>query len=282
MQLTYTCLRCLTRQSHRTFSRVNACNGVAVASRSLTAVNPRRSHHERQATFHTLAARSKPAAQAERVFEDVAYEPRSPADAEAAANSTPILEPDDLFHPFSSSPTPEIRKRAAFIKHNAYCPHPSHHQTRIATSPLDLESRKTSSTLPPQHVSFECPDCGIPVYCSEGHWADDYEQHLEICGTLREINEDDHDLHSGRHFAEFEYPGSQLEEALINLTSWDTLLYTRQFRAISDMRNLRQATKLLTYPTTIGSILHELSPYNIRQGGRLTTEGLKSLSGKPA
>jgi splicing suppressor protein 51 len=137
-----------------------------------------------------------------------------------------------------------------------------------------------TGTLPPAHVSFECPDCGIPVSCSEEHWADDYESHLEICDTLREINEDDHDLRSGRFFPEFEYPGAQIEEAMVNMTNWDTYLYSREFRAINDERSLRQATRLLTYPVTIASVLHELSPYSIRSGGRLTVEGLKSLSGQ--
>jgi mitochondrial splicing suppressor protein 51 len=194
----------------------------------------------------------------------------------------PLLLPNNLFHPFSSSPSPEIRRRAAFIKQNAYCPHPDHHQTRLPTNPDDPEARKSvQGTLPPAHVKFECPDCGIPVACSEEHWADDYEAHLEICDTLREINEDDHDLRSGRFFPEFEYPGDQIEEAMVNMTNWDTFLFSREFRAINDERSLRQATRLLTYPITIGSVLHELSPYSIKKGGRLTVEGLKSLSGMP-
>lgn len=193
----------------------------------------------------------------------------------------PLLLPNNLFHHFSSSPSPEIRRRAAFIKQNAYCPHPDHRQTRLPTNPDDAEARKAvTGTLPPAHVSFECPDCGIPVSCSEEHWADDYESHLEICDTLREINEDDHDLRSGRFFPEFEYPGAQIEEAMVNMTNWDTYLYSREFRAINDERSLRQATRLLTYPVTIASVLHELSPYSIRSGGRLTVEGLKSLSGR--
>lgn len=193
-----------------------------------------------------------------------------------------LLQPDNLFHPFSSSPSPEIRRRAAFIKQHAYCSHPSHRQTRAPMGPHDPEARKVASgsSLPPAHVRFECPDCGIPVSCSEEHWADDYESHLEICDTLRVINEDDHDLRSGRFFPEFEYPGPQIEEALPNMTNWDTYMYTREFRAINEERGMRQATRLLTYPITIGSVLHELSPYNIRSGGRLTVEGLKSLGGK--
>lgn len=107
----------------------------------------------------------------------------------------------------------------------------------------------------------------------------DYEAHLEVCDTLRQINEDDHDLRSGRFFPEFEYAGPQLEEAMVNMTNWDTFLYTRNFQAINSDRSMRQATRILTYPVTVGSILHELSPYSLRQDSRLTPEGLKSMSG---
>lgn len=190
-----------------------------------------------------------------------------------------ILQPNDLFHSFTDSPSPAIRQRAAVMRQNAYCPHPEHQATRTPTSPLDLESRKTGQ-LPPAHVRYECPDCGIPVSCSEEHFADDYEAHLEICDVMREINEDDHDLHSGRFFPEFEYPGPSIEEAQINMTNWDTLLYSREFNAVNDQRSMRQVTRLLTYPITVGSVLHELSPYTISRKGRLTSEGLRSLSGK--
>ena len=166
------------------------------------------------------------------------------------------------------------------MRQNAYCPHPAHKATREPQSPYDSEARKKTevSKQPPAHVHFECPDCGVPMYCSEEHWMEDYEQHIEICDTLKMINEDDHDLRSGRWFHEFEYPGVQIEEALVNMTNWDTFLYTRQFEAINEDRSMRQATRLLTYPVTIGSVLHELSPYSIRKDGRLTVEGLKSLS----
>jgi mitochondrial splicing suppressor protein 51 len=195
-----------------------------------------------------------------------------------SVSGRPLLLPNNLFHLFSSSPSLEIRRRAAFIKQNAYCPHPDHHQTRLTPNPDNPEARK--AVTPPAHVSFECPDCGIPVSCCEEHWADDYESHLEICDTLRQINEDDHDLRSGRFFPEFEYPGPQIEEAMVNMTNWDTFLYSREFNAINDERSLRQATRLLSYPVSIASVLHELSPYNIKVGGRLTVEGLKSLSGR--
>jgi mitochondrial splicing suppressor protein 51 len=192
-----------------------------------------------------------------------------------------ILTQDNLFHPLSRSPIPSMRQRAAYIKAHAFCSHPSHTRTRIAISEDDPEARKpVSGGLPPAHVSFECPDWGIPVSCSEEHWAEDYEEHLQVCDTLRQVNEDDHDLRSGRYMQEFQFPGTHHEEALVNLTNWDTLLYTRGFDAINQDRKLRQATKVLTYPVTVGSLLHELSPFNIRKGGRLTVEGLKSFSGK--
>lgn len=221
------------------------------------------------------------------VQEDEPSESYSPLVRAATPSTTlsgnVLLQPNNLFHPFSDSPRVEIRRRAAFTKTHAYCPHPSHHRTRMPLSPQDPESRKIpgKSDQPPVHVRFECPDCGIPVYCSEDHWADDYESHMEICDTLREINEDDHDLRSDRFFPEFEYPIQQMEEILVNMTNWDTYLYSREYNAIDEERPLRQVTRLLTYPLTIGSILSELSPYEIssRKGGRLTPEGLRSLAG---
>ncbi|PLN77706.1 Oxysterol-binding protein-domain-containing protein [Aspergillus taichungensis] len=191
-----------------------------------------------------------------------------------------LLKPNNLFHPFTESPAPAIRQRAAFIKQNAFCPHPSHQPTRAPVSPHDPESRKLSqdANSPPAHSHHECPDCGVPIYCSEEHWMDDFEAHLEVCETIRQINEDDHDLNSGRFFPEFSYPGLQDDNYVVNMTNWDTFLYTREFEAINDDRSMRQVTRMLTYPLTIGSVLHELSPYTVRSGGRLTTEGLKSAS----
>lgn len=289
MEGAYTCLRCLRALSSnspaRTVSRaaktgitkrgfsVTLCNESKLV-RTTPLVQSKQYRHDRLA--HTATA---PIQEADR-FERQHQVPNDYGQYQPHPRT--VLGPDNLFYPFSKSPIPAIRQRAAFTKRHAYCPHPSHQQTRVPTSPHDPEARKLPevSTQPPAHVRFECPDCGIATYCTEEHWADDYEAHLEICDTLRQINEDDHDLRSGRWFPEFDYPGPQLDEILVNMTSWDTYLYTRGFEAINDERSMRQATRLLTYPLTVGSVLHELSPYNIRTGGRLTTEGLKSLSGE--
>jgi mitochondrial splicing suppressor protein 51 len=292
MSLSYTCVRCVRAVHGSQIARhgaklVGAASGTRkLSSRSKPAPSSRSilSRIENDAFREKSRNASTAAAPADQLEDNLERHFQYPEYGHYRPRT--LLTQDNLFHPFSRSPIPEMRERARFTKQHAYCPHPAHHRTRVPTSPDDPESRKQvegkTDALPPAHVSFECPDCGTATYCCEEHWADDYEAHMEICETLRQINEDDHDLRSGRYFAEFEYPGPQLEEILVNMTNWDTLLYTRQFEAINADRAMRQATRLLTYPFTLGSILHELSPYNIRRGGRLTTEGLKSLSGKLA
>jgi mitochondrial splicing suppressor protein 51 len=291
MEGAYTCLRCIRALSSNSRSAAfPRAAKKAISRRNLSLPSsrpPKESKSTRPAPLirpNQVAPSRKAHAATARADDVDPFERRhQPSEyGEYRPHGKTVLGPDNLFYPFSKSPIPEIRQRATFIRRHAYCPHPSHQQTRVPTSPHDPEARKLPevSTQPPAHVRFECPDCGLATYCTEEHWADDYEAHLEICDTLRQINEDDHDLRSGRWFPEFDYPGPQLDEILVNMTSWDTYLYTRGFEAINEDRSMRQATRLLTYPLTVGSILHELSPYNIRSGGRLTTEGLKSLSGE--
>ena len=275
MSATYTCARCLLRQSH--------VRQLALGGLDSSRLWPSKLRYPLTALTRRSRIHTGQSAQAASAF--TAKEPGTQQIGPDISNGDHqrILHRENLLHSYSNSPSPEIRKRAAFIKNHAYCPHPSHHQTRLITSPDDFESRKIKgvTTHPPAHVRFECPDCKIPVYCCEEHWADDYEMHLEVCDVLQQINTDDHDLRSGRFFREFQYPGPQkVEEAMINLSNWDVFLYTREFEAINEPRHLRQATALLTYPITIGSVLHELSPYDMRSSSRLTAEGLKSLTGK--
>ncbi|KAL8965996.1 MAG: hypothetical protein Q9183_003576 [Haloplaca sp. 2 TL-2023] len=279
MQPGYTCQRCLSTLG-RAINAGSITRRVRSGGHGFTS---RRQHTQASNRITALPSQQKravstaEASPSEGLDQSVNF--NAPADLEPSPERV-LLRPNNLFHSFSNSPSPHIRRRAAFMKSHAYCPHPNHRQTRIATSPHDPEARKTTSQAvqPPSHVKFECPDCGLPVYCSEDHWMDDYEHHSEICDTLRQANEDDHDLRSGRLFPEFRFAGPQIEEIIPNMTNWDTLLYTREFDAINADQGMRQVTRLLTYPLTIGSVIHELSPYNIRSGGRLTVEGLKSLS----
>jgi mitochondrial splicing suppressor protein 51 len=235
MRSSYTCQKCLAslrsgtrpqlRRVHQAYPSqqrwissqgnqptiIRASPQPALAKRSVSSA----SRHEQNAASEPFQARILPGLEYTRVHGD---------------QRRLLLQPDNLFHSFSNSPSPDIRRRAAFIKQHAYCPHPDHRQTRLPTTPDDPETKKSPMAgSPPAHVQYECPDCGV---------------------------------------------------ALVNMTNWDTFLYSREFAAINEDRSLRQATKLLTYPVTIASVLHELSPYNIRKGGRLTVEGLKSLSGE--
>lgn len=268
----YTCGRCLQvlRQGFRPQGSIVRLQNWANSRRGCNAF------------VRSFGSRSGSGHNHERILPKGAVQ-RAPASTAPglSRDARALLKPNNLFHPFSRSPAPAIRQRAAFIKQNAFCPHPSHQQTRLPVSPHDPEARKSTqhASLPPAHSHFECPDCGVPIYCSEGHWMDDFEAHLEICETIRQINEDDHDLHSGRFFPEFSYPGLQDDIYVVNMTNWDTFLYTREFEAINHDRSMRQVTRMLTYPVTVGSVLHELSPYSVRKNGRLTVEGLKSLSG---
>lgn len=90
----------------------------------------------------------------------------------------------------SKSPIAELKDRAAIINKYGVCPVCDTHET-------------------PEHKKqpvYECPDCGYPTHCSEEHYHQGHEAHKEICHILREQNEDDHDLRSGRSMVEFEFP----------------------------------------------------------------------------
>ncbi|GAA6060155.1 hypothetical protein JCM10212_001452 [Sporobolomyces blumeae] len=169
----------------------------------------------------------------------------------------PVLSQDDLFHPLSQSPIKEMRDKAHRIKQLAYCP-----------VSLDKYNEKV-------HVEFECPDCGFPTHASEDRWRED-ENHARYWPRLREANEDEHDLRSGREMTEFKLPAEQPYEEAVSFGNWDVFLYTRGFPSIETERSRRHVSKLLTYPLSIGSVLHENSPYTLRNQ-RLLPEGLRSL-----
>lgn len=105
------------------------------------------------------------------------------------------LAPDNLFHKLSKSPIPELRDRAAIINKYGVCP--------VCEAHEDKEQRK--------RPVYECPDCGYPTHCSEEHYNEGKEAHHHgLCQILREQNEDDHDLRSGRPMKEFEFPSKYI------------------------------------------------------------------------
>ena len=103
-----------------------------------------------------------------------------------AAPPPPLLAQDDLFHPLSRSPFPEMQLKAKRIQELAYCP-------------VSMERGEKV------HVKFECPDCGFPTHATEQAWAGDPEKG-RYWPRLREANEDEHDLRSGREMTEFRLP----------------------------------------------------------------------------
>lgn len=129
-----------------------------------------------------------------------------------------------------------------------------------------------------RHVEYDCPYCGWPTHYSRTEWEADTE-HGRYWPRLREVNEDEHDLRSGRELGEFNLPGPQPYEEAISMATWDVFFYTRGFPSIDSDRSRRHVSKLLTFPATIASVLHENSPYSMRNQ-RLTAEGLRSLTGE--
>lgn len=72
--------------------------------------------------------------------------------------------------------------------------------------------------------------------------------------------------------------GEQPYEEAVSMGNWDVFLYTRGFGSIDTERSRRHVSKLLTYPMSIASVIHENSPYTLRNS-RLLPEGLRSLVG---
>ncbi|KAK0551909.1 translational activator for mitochondrial COX1 [Tilletia horrida] len=169
----------------------------------------------------------------------------------------PILSQDNLFHPLSKSPIPAIRQRGERVRALAACP---------------VSMNKHGVRRP---VQFECPDCGWPTHYSEAEWREDPD-HAQYVPRLREANEDEHDLRSGRDMTEFKFPGQQGFEEVINMSNWDIYFYTRNHESLESERSVRHVTKVLTFPCTLAGVLHENSPYT-RRNQRLTHEGLRSL-----
>lgn len=140
---------------------------------------------------HALHIRP-PAPQSRSIFSLIRRLKGSPKPTE----QVPILTEDNLFHPLSKSPFPAVVARGEAIKTLAPCP-------VCASSHGHIHAHTKAQ---PKAVKFECPDCGWPTHCTKEHWKEDIE-HQKYCPRLREANEDEHDLRSGRRMREFEMPG---------------------------------------------------------------------------
>ncbi|QPG74380.1 translational activator for mitochondrial COX1 [Brettanomyces nanus] len=163
--------------------------------------------------------------------------------------------PENRFHPWDQSPSPDLRMRAATIKAKAKCP------------------------VTHKDINYTCPLSGIPTHHSKEAWQLDEEYHTsKRWEILKKVNIYEHDLRSGRPFPEFDFPGEQPKDMLVNFRNWDTYLYTRQFYSMDTEFQMAIVTKMLTFPVTIASVLHQYSPYFLQPKGPITMEGLKSLA----
>ncbi|KAI0780773.1 zinc-finger of mitochondrial splicing suppressor 51-domain-containing protein [Trametes elegans] len=233
-----------------------SCTRLLLASRAAPCLSRSR--------LPALALKAAPPASTRTFISWFKTKPK-PSSAQAQ-EAQPVLTEDNLFHPFSQSPFPAIRARGEAIRQLAPCP--------VCASEHNGVHAHTKAQ--PKAVAFECPDCGWPTHCSEEHWAADQE-HQKYCSRLREANEDEHDLRSGRRMREFELPGPQDTDAAISFANWDVFWYTREFPSMDTERSRRHASKILTYPITIGSVLHQFSNLTL-SNQRLTPEGSRSLA----
>lgn len=162
--------------------------------------------------------------------------------------------PENRFYPWESSPSQDLRARAAFIRARGRCP------------------------VTGRNIDFTCPKSGIPTHHSEEAWLQDAEHQQHRWKLLKWANMYEYDLRSGRDFPEFDFPTNQDNDAVVNFLNWDTFFYTRQFYSMDTEFHLAAVTKMLSYPITIASVLHQYSPYSLKPKGPLTLEGLKSLA----
>lgn len=140
---------------------------------------------------------------------------------------------------------------------------------------------KAKAKCPVTHkdINFTCPLSGIPTHHSKEAWEQDKDYHdSKRWELLKKVNIYEHDLRSGRPFPEFDFPDEQPQDTLVNFKNWDTYLYTRQFYSMDTEFQQAVVTKMLTFPVTIASVLHQYSPHFVQPKGPVTMEGLKSLA----
>ncbi|KAI3406957.2 MSS51 [Candida oxycetoniae] len=165
------------------------------------------------------------------------------------AMDAPTKPKEQTVYNWHESPHEDLRTRAAVIRAKASCP--------VTSKP----------------VNFVCPYSGIPTHATEEAWRNDTNYHSsKRYEILKQANIFEHQLREKKF--DFVFPKEQEKEYAVNLSNWDTYFYTRDYPPMDDFV-ASMYTKLLTYPLTIGSILHQYSPYGKRE---LTFEGEKSLA----
>lgn len=138
------------------------------------------------ATAPTSVIIPKPLGQSTRPFFSLfRRDPKPKSSNTFKAPVQPQLLPTDLFHPLSQSPFPALVEKAERIKAASLCP---------------VSYERYGERVRP---AFDCPDCGFPTHRDEQRWKEGRAEHSEFCGRLREVNEDEHDLRSGRELHEF-------------------------------------------------------------------------------
>lgn len=113
-----------------------------------------------------------------------------------------ILESDDLFHQFNESPIKIVAELSTIIEESGVCPTCVKDEDIYLFQAKSLEERQRMTKCP----QYYCLHCGLPTHCSKEHYDMDIENHLLLCPTLKQYNEDLHDLKSNRKFPEFNFP----------------------------------------------------------------------------
>lgn len=168
-------------------------------------------------------------------------------------DSSEVEESERPVYYWDESPYADIRTRAAFIRAKAKCP------------------------VTHKSVNYVCPHSGIPTHHDQEAYEKDTEYHAKKkYELLKKVNLYEHDLRSGRKFNEFVFPGPMEHDFATSVGSWDSFFYTRDFNPMNTEFNLAAATKVLTYPITIASLMHQYSPYQMEPKGPVTLEGIRS------
>ncbi|CAK9437599.1 uncharacterized protein LODBEIA_P19770 [Lodderomyces beijingensis] len=161
----------------------------------------------------------------------------------------PTKPADQKIFSWDDSPHEDLRTRAAVIRAKALCP--------VTSKP----------------VAFVCPYSGIPTHASQEAWRQDTSYHSrKKYEDLKQANFFEHQLRA-KNF-EVVFPAEQEKEFVVNLSNWDTYFYTRDYPPMDDFMT-GVYSKLLSYPLTIGSIMHQFSAYTNKV---ITLEGAKSLA----